>query len=476
MASPTFSSIPQYSVTDQKEKAALDHGDVPSVDIGKGETKEVFQENVDGVEFRTVSWQRATIVFLKINFAMSILAIPAALGALGSVGGSLCIIGYTSLNVYTALILGDIKHNHTECHTLADMMGLIWGRWGRELVGIGIIIAQTLVTAGGIVTTTIGFNALSDHGTCTVTFGIVSAIAVTAFSSIRTFSKLGWLTWVGFVLFFVGVFIFVVAVTQVDRPAAAPQTGDFDLGWKPIAYPSFVVGMVSVTNIFISTCGSSNFLPVISEMKRPQDYRKACLVAGFIVGALYLSFSLVIYRYCGIWLSTPAFASAGPIIKKVAYGVSLPGLILGVGIYQHVAAKYAFVRVLRDSKHLQANTFTHWGTWLGINIVLGTAAFIVAEAVPILNYLLGLAGAICFAPFSLIFPALLWMHEYKRYKTGTPTQKVKYGFHILIMLFGFFMMIAGVYSVVVLIKEAFDTGTIAKVFDCADNSGFVQGK
>jgi hypothetical protein len=30
---------------------------------------------------------------------MSILAIPGTLGALGSVGGSLCIVGYTSLNV-----------------------------------------------------------------------------------------------------------------------------------------------------------------------------------------------------------------------------------------------------------------------------------------------------------------------------------------------------------------------------------------
>ncbi|CAG2010398.1 unnamed protein product [Fusarium graminearum] len=474
MASPKISPIEQYSASDRKKKCALEHGDVPDFDSGKGESREVFQENVDGVEFRTVSWQRATVVFLKINFAMSILAIPAALGALGSVGGSLCIIGYTSLNVYTGLILGDFKHNHTECHTLADMMGLIWGRWGREIVGVQIIMAQILISAGGIVTSTVGFNALSDHGACTVVFGLVSAIAITMFSSIRTFSKLGWLTWFGFITFVLGVFIFVVAVTQVDRPAAAPQTGDFELGWAPIAYPSFVVGMVNATNIFISTCGSSMFLPVISEMKRPRDYKKACLLAGFIVMVMYLSFSLVIYRYCGIWLSTPAFASAGPIIKKVAYGVSLPGLILGVGIYQHVAAKYAFVRILRDSKHLQANSFTHWGTWLGINFLLGSAAFIVAEAVPILNYLLGLAGALCFAPFSLVFPALLWMHDFKRYKTGTAGQKIKYGLHVLIMILGFYMIVAGVYSVGVLIKEAFDTGAIAKVFDCADNSGFVQ--
>jgi len=69
-----------------------------AVDTEIGESYEIFQANVDGVEFRTVSWQQATVLFVKINFAMSILSTPAALAALGSVGGSLSIIGFTSLN------------------------------------------------------------------------------------------------------------------------------------------------------------------------------------------------------------------------------------------------------------------------------------------------------------------------------------------------------------------------------------------
>ncbi|KAK2125353.1 hypothetical protein NOF04DRAFT_1280940 [Fusarium oxysporum II5] len=47
---------------------------------------------------------------------MSILTILAALGVLGCVGGTLCITGYMSPNVYTGLILGDFKHNYTECY------------------------------------------------------------------------------------------------------------------------------------------------------------------------------------------------------------------------------------------------------------------------------------------------------------------------------------------------------------------------
>ena len=323
------------------------------------------------------------------------------------------------------------------------MCALPWGRIGRELVGLQILVAQVLITAAGIVSCSTAFNALSEHGACTAIFSFVSAALITGFSSVRTFSRLGWLTWIGFSTFFIAVFIFVVAVTQQGRPAAAPPTGDFDLGWTAIASPTFVAGITASANIFISGSGSSMYLPVISEMKKPREYRKAAILAGILVGAMYLTFSLVIYRWCGIWLATPAFGSAGPLFKKISYGIALPGLVIGVGIYQHVAAKLIFVRILRDSRHLQAGTYTHWTTWLAANLLLGVLGFIIAEAVPILNYLLGLAASLCFAPFSLVFPAMLWMYDFKAYRTGTMPQKAAYMGHLLIVLMGLFMVVGG---------------------------------
>lgn len=325
------------------------------------------------------------------------------------------------------------------------MMAILWGRFGQEFVGVQIVFGQILITAGGVVSTAVGLNALSNHSQCTAVFGLVAAILITACSSIRTFSRLGWLTWFGMITFVTGVIVFTVAVTQQDRPAAAPQSGDFDLGWVAIAFPPFVIGMVNACNLFICTSGASMFVPVISEMKRPQDYKKAVLVAGFIVGTLYVVISLVIYRYCGKWISVPAFGSAGPLFKKISYGISLPGLIIGLGVYQHVAAKYVFVRILRNSDHLQQNTFVHWGFWLGINLALGTCAYIVAEAVPILNYLLGLAGALVFAPFSLIYPMLLWFHDFKGHRQGTLAQRSQYALHVFITLVGSFMVVGTAY-------------------------------
>lgn len=61
---------------------------------------EVFKKTGHGVDFRTVSWQRASILFLKILFATGVLSIPAAMYTLGAAPGALLIVGFGMLNTY----------------------------------------------------------------------------------------------------------------------------------------------------------------------------------------------------------------------------------------------------------------------------------------------------------------------------------------------------------------------------------------
>jgi len=96
-------------------------------------------------------------------------------------------------------------------------------------------------------------------------------------------------------------------------------------------------------------------------MKNPKDYRKAVFLCMTFVTAAYLSFSLVVYRWCGKWVANPslgvriifsnaaifvkytqadtsgAYQSAGGTIKKVAYGVGLAGLGMSACLYLHVS-------------------------------------------------------------------------------------------------------------------------------------------
>jgi hypothetical protein len=284
------------------------------------------------------------------------------------------------------------------------MCGLMWGPVGKELVGLMFLIAQVLCVGGGVLGISIALNALSDHSRCTTIFSLVATILVTLFSCIRTLGRIGWLTWIGFFTLLVAVLIVVIGVTTRDRPC---------------------------------------YLPVASEMRRPRDYHRAALITGVLVGAMYLSFGLVVYRWCGQWVANPSLGSAGPLLKKVAYGIALPGLIVGTGIYNHMPAKYLFVRILRGSRHLQENTATHWGVWLGSNVLLGAMAFVLAEAIPIFNYILALAGAVCFAPMTLMMPALLWMWDFKGHRKGSRGQRAFYALHVGIVLVGAFMLVGG---------------------------------
>jgi len=96
-------------------------------------------------------------------------------------------------------------------------------------------------------------------------------------------------------------------------------------------------GIAAAANIFISSSGSSAFIPVISEMRNPKDYNKAVYVCMAVTNGSYLTFSLIVYKYCGQWVASPSLGSAGQTIKMVAYGIGIVGLVASAVIYLHVA-------------------------------------------------------------------------------------------------------------------------------------------
>lgn len=287
--------------------------------------------------------------------------------------------------------------------------------------------------------------------------------------------QIGFLTWAGFASVFIAVFIVVVAVTQVSRPAAAPQEGPFELGFAAIAHPNFAAGMVATCSIFVSYAGTSAFLPVISEMREPRDFRKSLYVCMAIVIASYVSFSLVVYRYCGAWVAVPSLGSAGETVKIAAYAVGFVGLWVSGCLYLHVGAKYIFVRILRDSPHLQADTWVHWSTWLGCTGGLGAVAFILAQAIPIFNYLLSLTGSLCFAPIALSLPGWLWCHDHMAWRRGLWWQQIVFWITAAMIPLGLFVCVGGTYGVVVQIDQAYASGRIGSAFSCADNSATTAG-
>ncbi|KAJ5241275.1 uncharacterized protein N7469_002866 [Penicillium citrinum] len=429
---------------------------------------EVFKRGDGQVDFRT-----PPVAILIVIFATGVLSIPSLMYQLGAFPGAVNVIGWTLLNTYCAIVQGNFRNRYPGCHSIADMAQVVGGPLLKEVVGVLFTISYVIVAASGIIGVSTAFNALSLHSLCTVWFSFIATVIIAGCASVRKFSHIGWLTWVGFASVYIAVFIIVIGVTVRDRPAAAPQTGDFELGYRVIGNPDFTTGITAAATIFVSSAATSAFLPVISEMRKPKDYPKAVYMSMSLVTASYLTFSLVIYAWCGKWIASPSLGSAGETVKRVAYGIALPGLIISGCLYVHVAAKYLFVRILRNSRHLQANTMVHWGTWLSCTIGMAAISFILACAIPIFNYVLALVGSLCFAPLAISLPGWLWVYSHGEYLKGTLWRQTIYGLHILLILLGLFMTVGGTYGVIVQINNAYADGSISSAFSCADNSGSV---
>jgi hypothetical protein len=102
---------------------------------------EIFQKTGHGVDFRTVTWQKASIVFLKILFATGVLSIPAAMYALGAAPGALLILAFGMVNTYVGRIQGNFRNMHPGCHSVADMAAYLGGPILKELVGGLFVVA-----------------------------------------------------------------------------------------------------------------------------------------------------------------------------------------------------------------------------------------------------------------------------------------------------------------------------------------------
>lgn len=206
------------------------------------------------------------------------MAIPGQMYVLGAAPGALVVLGWGIINTYAGVVQGSFRARHPMCHSVADMAQIVGGPICRETAGACFIVSWIIVAGSAINGASTGLNALSDHAICTNWYSLIITVAIMFVASIRKFGDLSWVSWVGFILVFAAVLIVVIGVTLRDRPAGAPQTGDYDFGYIIIGSPTFSQGISATVTIFSASAGTSSFLPVISEMRRPNDYNKALSV------------------------------------------------------------------------------------------------------------------------------------------------------------------------------------------------------
>lgn len=205
----------------------------------------------------------------------------------------------------------------------------------------------------------IAFNALSNHGTCTAVFVAVAFIVIFALSSLQTLGRISWLAMIGVVSIIVAgksttriaisrakrrasdnvylVFIVTISVGVQDQPVTAPRDVKWQSDYKLFGSPSFTECMAAISSVIFAYAGTGAFFPIVSEMRDPKLYTRALILCQTVVSIVYLTVGIVVYYYCGSYVASPALGSAGTTIKKVSYGIALPGLLVSGILLAHVS-------------------------------------------------------------------------------------------------------------------------------------------
>jgi hypothetical protein len=95
-----------------------------------------------------------------------------------------------------------------------------------------------------------------------------------------------------------------------------------------------------LSSIVFAFCGIPAYFNVVSEMKDHRDYFKALSLCQFVMTSIYIAIGVVVYYYCGSYVASPALGSAGVLMKKVCYGLALPGLLASVILVTHVSSMF----------------------------------------------------------------------------------------------------------------------------------------
>ncbi|TXT05311.1 uncharacterized protein COLE_06631 [Cutaneotrichosporon oleaginosum] len=410
----------------------------------------------------------------KANLGLGVLALPSVFGVLGLVPGIIIILIIQSMIAYCGLAIGTFKVNHPEVYGLADAGRVFGGRLGGEFFYVTFQIFMLFIIGSALVGISTSLNAVSTHGTCTAVFVAVAAVAGFLFGSIRTLSKVTWIGWVGLFSIMASILTLTIAVGVQDRPSDAPKTGPWDKKVQIFGNPTFAQAMSAINGIVFSYGATPMYFGIVSEMKNPRVYARSMVSSVFFLTIVYLVIGSVVYSFAGQYVASPALGTAGVLLKKVCYGIAIPGLLASLTIFSHLAGKNLFVRLLKGSYHLNHSTKTHWITWL--SCVLGSVivGYIIASAIPIFGTLISLIGAVvcplvCFIPYTI-----MWIHDNWRL-SDVRTTKRRMGFYlnIVLLILGIFLLAAGTYGAIEDLITV-TKGPIGKPWGCADNSGSVK--
>lgn len=413
-------------------------------------------------------WKKLTVCLIVEAIALGSLSIPSVFGEIGIVAGILLCLGLGLIAIYTSYLVGQVKLMYPEIEHYHEAVGLCWGRFGKELTGVMFVLLLVLLVGGHALTGTIAFiRIVNDSSICALVWGVISAIILFILALPPSFAEFAILGYVDFasIILAIGITIIATGVRAGDRPG-----GLNSVNWQvwPPEDVNFHGAFLSVTNIIFAYSFAVCQFSFMSEMHTPKDYVKSIWALGIIEILIYTLTGVLVYIFVGNDVASPALLSAGFTVSRVAFGVALPVIFISGSINTTVVCRYMIGRVFRNSYIKYTNTKMGWIVWIGACAIVTVIAWVIAEAVPFFNDLLGLISSLFISGFTFYFPALFW---FVLIREG-PWYKGKKNICLsivngIIFAMGMAILGCGAYASVQDIVDQYSSGDVGTAFTCS---------
>ncbi|KAL4792198.1 transmembrane amino acid transporter protein-domain-containing protein [Aspergillus venezuelensis] len=408
------------------------------------------------VKYKVLTWWQCGLLMVAETISLGILSIPKAIAGLGLAPAIVILLSMGLVASYTGYVIGQFKWRYPHVVSMADAGEVLLGRFGREILFTGQMLFLIFLMASHILTFTVAMNTLTDHGTCSLVFGVVGLVVSLVFSLPRTMKNMSWLSLASFISIFIAVFIAMVAI-GIEHPGSRV---------KATTETNLVTGFTSALNIILSYASHNAFFNVIAELKEPRDFPKALALLQSIDISLYLVAGVVIYYYAGSDVASPALGSISPLVSKVAYGIALPTIIIAGVINGHIACKSIYTRVFAGTDRMHKRDLMAIGSWIGIGVALWVVAWIIATAIPVFSSLLSLMTALFASWFSFSLPGAFWLFMNKGMWFKSPKKIALTCLNCFSFVIGVVMCGLGVYAS----GKAIHDDTSSASFSCANNA------
>lgn len=362
-------------------------------------TDDIFgDETTTEVHYKSCKWYDTSILMIAETISLGVLALPQTLASLGLIPGIFLIITLGIIAGYTAYLIGEFKLAHPSVQSFADCGELIAGPIGREVMAAAQLLILVFISAAHILSFAIALNVMTEHATCTVVFSVIGAVVSFFCTLPRTLKNVSYFSIASCVSIILAVTIAMVAIAR-----DAPAPGQIVTVRPDVA---LVKGLGPVMNIVLAYAGHVTFFGMFSELENPREFKKALLMNQAFSVVFYVVLATVIYYFAGEMVASPALGSASPLMRKIAFGIALPTIVIAGVINNHVGCKYVYLRIC-GAEMAHKSSGKSLASWGGIVCVAWAVAWVVAEAIPFFNVLLGLIAALFSSWFSYGLPPVL---------------------------------------------------------------------